>query len=223
MQYGEDVWDKSESSMHRQVVHNMDVSAHLVSESRVIRHSNPKLQLLVHARPLNRGQKQHLIYSYYGYSQRWCARLFVSKGEEKYTSACVLNDNTNACVVGMNLPDHWWDADEKSAGNSSKSSSRHSAVQEALVFYDLSGVEQNQDCASVSNTIVPAQGSTDTSEKKFITTVKLVRDDLLNRYTERRAQNLTFNIPTSDLAPGVKLEVPVFLEPHTSLKSFFVQ
>ncbi|GFO44202.1 transmembrane protein 132c [Plakobranchus ocellatus] len=222
VQYGEDVMDKSESSMHRQVVHNMDVSAHLIGGGRFIGHSNPKIQLLVHAQPLVRRQKQHLIYTYYGYSQRWCARLFVTQGKEQYTSACVLNDDTNACVVGMDLPEHWWNNHEKFLNFSSPFSSSSSS-QEVLVFYDLTGVEQNQDCASVSNTIVPTHGIQDNTEKKFITAVKLLWDDHITSYTEHKSQNLSFHVPEGDLAPGVKFDVPVVLEPHSSLKTFYVQ
>ncbi|GFR57957.1 transmembrane protein 132C [Elysia marginata] len=228
VQYGEDVWDKSESSMHRQVVHNMDVSAHLVGGSRLIRQSNPKLQLLVHARPLSRHHIQERIFSYYNVTQVWCARLFVSLGKEQYTSACILNKDTNACVVGMNVPNHWWDVEEKlldtAATNSSSRSYPYKLDEDVLVFYDLSRMEGNQECASVSNIIAPAQGPPDNSEKKFITALKLVQDKRqLNKYTERRSQNLSFHIPVTDLAPGDKIEVPVFLEPHSSLKSFFVQ
>lgn len=224
VQYGEDVWDKSESSMHRQVVHNMDISAHLVGEPRIIRQSNPKVQLLVHARPLSRHHIQERIFSYYNVTQVWCARLFVSRGKEQYTSACILNKDTNACVVGMTLPSSWWEMDEKPPKTDAYGSTSKTLGKDVLIFYDLSRMEGNQECASVSNIIAPAQGPPENSEKKFITAVKLVQDNQrLKKYSERRSQNLTFHIPVADLAPGDKIEVPVFLEPQSLLKSFFVQ
>ncbi|RUS89765.1 hypothetical protein EGW08_002468 [Elysia chlorotica] len=225
VQYGEDVWDKSESSMHRQVIHNMDVSAHLVGESRAIRRSNRNLQLLVHARPLRRHQTHKMFFDYYGHDQIWCARLFVTRGTEQYTSACILNDDTNACVVGVNLPDKWWDSGDrlqKSDAFNSSWSYQPATSEEILLFYDLSGVKENQDCASVSNSIPPARRPPDNANKKFITTVQLVQDQV-NKYTERRSGNISFHIPVADLAPGVKIEVPVFLQPNASFKPFYVK
>lgn len=209
LSYDESI-DKSETQMHRQIMHNMDVSAHLVS--RQVSLANPVVQVLIHAQPLTRRQKQDLIYSYYGYSQRWCAQIFVTNGQEQLTAVCLLNGGSNACVAGLSLPESWWNGTAEEEGSDPKPN--------VLTFYSIARVEQNQECASVSNTIVPSRpdkrkGSPD---RKFISMVDLMQNS--HTYTERKDQGLIFKIPKIDLRPGSKFEIPVLLEKDSALIEF---
>jgi hypothetical protein len=192
-------------AMHRQIIYNMDVSAHLVSDKLFLKH--PLLQVLIHAQPLLGRRKQDLIYSYYGYSQQWCGQLFVQHGTEQFSSVCVLSEEHDACVAGIHLPESWW------RGNSTSVS----------VYYDISRVEENQECASASNTIIPARSiaNVTNTERKFIATVPLLQEDLA--YTEEKDQDLIFRIPTRGYRPGARFEVPVLLERNSGLQVFVVR
>lgn len=198
-----------ETDMHRHIIHNMDVSAHLVS--RKVSYSNPLVQVLVHV-SIARKQRQEFNNVYYVYSQRWCAQIFLNRGNEQYTSVCVLNGDSNACVASLTIPEHWWDTSNTSVFD-----------QDVQVFYDLSRVEQNQECASVSNTIVPArvEAQSINKEKKLISTFKLKQENY--SYEEHRDKDLIFRIPKTDLLPNSKFEVPVLLEKNSALKEFVVQ
>ncbi|CAL1535412.1 unnamed protein product [Lymnaea stagnalis] len=205
-----DLFDKFESDMHRHVMHNMDVSAHLVSQT--IKLSNPVVQVLVHAQTLARRLKQEIIYSYYGVSQRWCAQIFLSRGAEQHTSVCLLEGDTNACVASMVIPEHWWDTSNSSF-----------AGQDIKVFYDLSRVELSQECASVSNTIVPAraEAQADTLEKKLISIIHLQLEEF--KYDDHKDKDLIFRIPQTELQPNARFEVPVYLDKNSALKEFVIQ
>ncbi|CAG5130085.1 unnamed protein product, partial [Candidula unifasciata] len=209
IKYGE-LFDKTESGMHRYVIHNMDISAHLVSQ--MVSRSNPMVQVLVHALPLTQRHKQDLIYSYYGYSQRWCAQIFISRGEEQYTSVCVLNGDSNACVAGLQVPDHWWDTSNATLSGLNIS-----------VAYDLSRVEQNQECASMSNTIVPARADPNPAslDTKFISLIQLARDSII--YDEYKDKDLIFRVPQGDLRPNSRFQVPVLVGKNSPLKEFVIQ
>lgn len=192
-------------SMHRQIIFNMDVSAHLVTEKVFL--EQPLLQVLIHAQPLLGRKKEDLIYSYYGYSQQWCGQLFVQQGTEQFSSVCVLTEEHDACVAGIHLPEAWW---------------RDNASQ-VSVYYDISRVEENQECASASNTIIPARSlanSTNT-QRKFIAFVPLVVED--KAYTEEKDQDLIFRVPTRGYHPGTRFEVPVLLEKNSGLQVFVVR
>ena len=201
---------KANGHMQRHIIHNMDVSAHLVS--RTITKSDPVVQVLVHAQPLTRKRKQDLIFQYYGYSQNWCGQIFASKGGEQYSAVCVLSGDTNACVAGISIPDHWWNL-----GNSS------SLSQDVHVFYDITDVDKNQECASVSNTIIPARAEMPVSgaDKKFISTVQLAHE--IHQYVDKTDKDLIFRIPQSDLKSNSKFEVPVLLEKQSALQEFVIQ
>lgn len=192
-------------SMHRQIIYNMDVSAHLVTDKLLLKH--PLLQVLIHAQPLIGRKKQDLIYSYYGYNQQWCGQLFVQHGTEQFSSVCVLSEDHDACVAGIHLPESWW---------------RQNSTQ-VSVYYDISRVEENQECASASNTIIPARSlanSTNT-QRKFIATVPLVEEKMM--YQEEKDQDLIFRIPTRGYRPGTKFEVPVLLERNSGLQVFVIR
>lgn len=192
-------------SMHRQIIYNMDVSAHLVTDRLFLKH--PLLQVLIHAQPLIGRKKQDLIYSYYGYNQQWCGQLFVQHGTEQFSSVCVLSEDHDACVAGIHLPESWW---------------RQNSTQ-VSVYYDISRVEENQECASASNTIIPARSlanSTNT-QRKFIATVPLVEEKLM--FQEEKDQDLIFRIPTRGYRPGTKFEVPVLLERNSGLQVFVIR
>lgn len=190
---------------HRQVIYNMDVSAHLVMEKVFLK--QPLLQVLIHAQPLIGRKKQDLIYSYYGYSQQWCGQLFVQHGTEQLSSVCVLSKEHEACVAGISLPEIWWH------GNSSQVS----------VYYDISRVEQNQECASASNTIIPARSLANSTnhQRKFISTVPLVEEEMA--FQEEKDQDLIFRIPTRSYRQGSKFEVPVLLEKNSGLQVFVIR
>ena len=76
--------------------------------------------------------------------QQHCAQIFASRGGEQYSAVCIIQADTHTCVAGISVPDHWWDT-----SNSTLRS------QDVHVYYDISLVEENQECASVSNTIIP--------------------------------------------------------------------
>lgn len=194
-----------QKSMHRQIIFNMDVSAHLVTDKVFLK--QPLLQVLIHAQPLLGRKKEDLIYSYYGYSQQWCGQLFVQHGTEQFSSVCVLTEEHDSCVAGIHLPESWWQQ------NSSQVS----------VYYDISRVEENQECASASNTIIPARSlanSTNT-QRKFIAFVPLVEEE--KAYQEEKDQDLIFRVPTRGYRPGAQFEVPVLLEKNSGLQVFVIR
>ena len=201
----------AKNHMHRQIVNNMDVSAHLVNPT--ISKSNPVVQVLVHAEPLRRKKKHDLIYKFYGYVQHWCAQVFVGRGTEQFSSVCVLNDKTNACVAGINIPDNWW--------NSRNSTFKSEKI---FVYYDITHVEKNHECASISNTIIPARAemSTSVAKKKMISEVELLDEKL--SYTDSFSHDLIFRIPQSDgLKSNSQFEVPILLDKDAAFKEFVVQ
>lgn len=199
----EDRW--GQKFMHRQIIYNMDVSAHLVMDKLFLK--QPLLQVLIHAQPLIGRKKQDLIYSYYGYSQQWCGQLFVQHGMEQFSSVCVLSEDHDACVAGIRLPESWW---------------RKNSTQ-VSVYYDISRVEENQECASASNTIIPARSLANSTNKqrKFIATVPLVEED--RAYQEETDQDLILRIPTRGYRPGTSFEVPVLLERNSGLQVFVIR
>ncbi|KAH9525251.1 hypothetical protein Btru_000831 [Bulinus truncatus] len=206
-----DVFEKFESDMHRYVMHNLDVSAHLVSQT--IIPSHPWIQVLVHVQTLSRKQKQDMIYHYYGVTQRWCAQIFVSRGHEQHTAVCLLEgEHNSACVASLPVPEHWWDFTNLTLFD-----------QEVKVYYDLSRVEQSQECASVSNTIVPAraEAQSDNTDKKYLANVHLLLEQIV--YADHKDKDLIFRVPQLDLQSNTRFEVPVLLEKNSALKEFVVQ
>ena len=91
------------------------------------------------------------------------------------------------------------------------------------MFYDISRVEQNQECASASNSIVPARSisNSSNSRKKYIATLGLLPTE--NKFDERRDKNIVFRIPTDHLYPGSKFEVPVILESGSDLQVIVIK
>ncbi|XP_025092011.1 transmembrane protein 132C-like [Pomacea canaliculata] len=191
--------------MHRQIIYNMDVSAHLVTEKVFLK--QPLLQVLIHAQLMLGRKSQDLIYNYYGYSQQWCGQLFVQHGTEQLSSVCVLGKEHDACVAGISLPESWW----------------HQNSSQVSVYYDISRVEQNQECASASNTIVPVGSLANTSnhQRKFIATIPLVEEEMV--FQEEKDQDLIFRIPVGGYHPGTRFEVPVLLEKNSGLQVFVIR
>ncbi|KAI8782424.1 transmembrane protein 132E [Biomphalaria glabrata] len=205
-----DIFETFSDDMHRHVMHNLDVSAHLVSQTIVP--AQPWIQVLIHVQTLSRKQKQDMIYHYYGITQRWCAQVFVSRGSETHTAVCLLDGDQSACVASLPVPEHWWDTSNLTLFE-----------QDIRVEYDLSRVEQSQECASVSNTIVPsrAEVQSDNPDKKYLASVHLLQEQVV--YADHKDKDLVFRVPQMDLQANTRFEVPVFLDKNSVLKEFAIQ
>ena len=187
------------SIMHQSIVHNMDISAHVVSKE--ISPKLPRLQVLVHA-----SQHTKLTSSS---GQYWCVQVFVEANEEELSSVCILSEKTKVCVAGLDLPAEWW------TGNGTS----------VKVSYSFTGIDFNDKCASASNAIIPVKTRLNHTEngilKQEITTLTLVKNE--KSFDEWKDQDILIDVPREMFHQGDSFEIPIRLEKNSDLQVFVMR
>ena len=188
------------SLMHRSIVYNMDVSAHVVSKD--ISPKLPRLQVLVHA-------IQHAKAQISNSGQYWCVQVFVKANGEELSSVCILNENDKVCVAGINLHKEWW------TGNGTS----------VKVSYSFTGIDYNDQCASASNAIIPVKTrmnhSADGIIKQEITTLNLIQNE--KSFEEWKDQDILIDVPRERFHQGDSFEIPIRLEKNSDLQVFVMR
>ncbi|ESO95557.1 hypothetical protein LOTGIDRAFT_175149 [Lottia gigantea] len=188
--------------LHSEIFHNMDISVHLLTEELLPKW--PLLQVLMHARPIQESLKTSDFSESY-YNEHWCGQLIVFHEDQRLTDVCILNQNDkSACLMEITVPYEWW----------------HRNVSNVEVYYQVSRVEDNHECAQESNSIVP--GRTEESKNmKLITSLPLSTED--HRYDEKGDDRLIFRIPKTKYLPGSRFLIPVYLQGNTNVQVVVVQ
>ena len=191
---------RNNSLMHRNVVFNMDVSAHIVSTD--ISPKLPRLQVLVHAVP-------HAKTKLGSQNRQWCAQTFVEANGVELTSVCILREKEQVCVTGLNLPKEWW-------------TQNGTAVS---VSYSFVSIDQNNQCASASNTIIPGKVMSSHNDsgvfKQKISTLHLTLNE--ESYEEWKDQDILIDVPREVFHHGDSFEIPIRLEANSDLQVFVMR
>lgn len=187
------------------VYDNMDISAHIVTRSILPKWS--KLQVLIHASPHNYENNKFRQTSNI-HSRTLCGHIYVRSNKIELSSICVISSQEEACVTSISLPDTWW------RFNSSVD-----------VYYAVSLSNQNQECASASNSIkVPVGepvGEPEISPKKKILSLTLTNPGDL--YDVRQDEHILIYVPTEVFDPKAIFEIPVKLEGNSSVQVFVMR
>lgn len=205
------------SLIHHDVVFNLDVSAHIISNT--LSPKWPKLQVLIHASPpislKQRGKsKVKSATSQKNYRQTprmWCGHIYVHLNNQELSSLCVLSNKDNACVASLVIPENWFHSDNLTI------------VPLMHVSYTFSHADQNQECASASNSIVPGRSFENslTNQRKYITSMSLAHRD--DEYEVKKDQHILIYVPKESFTPSSVFEIPVKLEANSDLQVFVMR
>jgi hypothetical protein len=196
--------------IHHGTVFGRDVSAKIVTNSLSPKYS--RLQVLIHASPHKNSKKQEQsVKGKTTDSSRitedgLCGHVFVQHEKEELSSICVLGADDSACVNGITLPSTWWN------GNST-----------VQVYYAFSQKDENQECASASNSIVPGRlfEKPVMSIRRFLANIVLSKD--LKNFHREREEDVLIDIPTNPLDPGTVFEVPVKFDAGSDLRNLVMR
>ncbi|KAL4223587.1 hypothetical protein ACF0H5_017057 [Mactra antiquata] len=187
------------SLVYRSVAFNLDVSAHIVSKD--ISPKIPKLQVLVHATPLGRSTDSS--------SQRWCAQIFASAKDVNLSSVCIINEKKNVCVASLDLHKEWWTENSTSV----------------KVSYSFNRIEQSDQCARESNSLIPGRSLLNNSEDGIfhqeITTLHLTRNK--ESFEEWKDQDILIDVPKEMFHQSDTFEIPIRLEKNSDLRTFVMR
>ncbi|XP_076107842.1 transmembrane protein 132D-like [Mytilus galloprovincialis] len=186
------------------VYENMDVSAHIVSQK--VSPKWPKLQIMIHASPRFNVNSKHRQKSNV-YSRTLCGHIFVRNTEAELSSICVIGSHEEACVATISLPNVWWHS--------------NSSVD---VYYAVSSSNQNQECASASNSIkalTEPEKEEETSPRKLILSVILSNPG--NTFEVRQDEQIRIYVPTEVFEPKTIFEIPVKLETNSTIQVFVMR
>lgn len=193
---------RNNTFMHRNIVFDMDVSAHIVTTN--LSPKLPRLQVLVHAVPHSKGKLGG------GQNRQWCAQTFVEGNGIELSSVCILQEKEQACVTGLDLPKDWW--------------SQNGTV--VSVSYSFVRIDQNNQCASASNTIIPGKvlssAHNDTGVlKQKISVLHLTLNE--ESYEEWKDQDILIDVPREMFHHGDTFEIPIRLEANSDLQVFIMR
>ncbi|KAK3084625.1 hypothetical protein FSP39_016486 [Pinctada imbricata] len=198
-----------QSFTHHDVVFNHDVTAHIVTEQ--VTKKWPKLQILFHASPNSdfkfskkrKSKSRTLVASDRISASSMCGHMFLNNNNQELSSICVLNVKDSACITSIILPSEWWH--------------ENSTVK---VSYAFSLSENNQECASASNSIVPGRSFENplTSRKRQIANLPL--SPVGERYTEEKVEGILVQVPIEPFSPGAIFEIPVKLKENSYVQNF---
>ena len=179
---------------------NMDVSAHIVD--RTVTQDRPVLQVLFHT-------SQKASSTGRTGASKWCLQMFVQKLDTEIASVCVINDNENVCIAETMLPIAWWD-DPKSHN--------------AHVYYSVYSVDENIQCSSATNSIVPGKSilGTQVKSKIFVNNITLTRGEIPYRELQED-QHILIYVPQQTFFPGARFRVPIKLQAESDLQLFIVR
>lgn len=182
----------------------MDISAHIVSQK--VSPKWPKLQIMIHASPRFNVNSKHRQKSNV-YSRTLCGHIFVRNTEAELSSICVIGSHEEACVATISLPNVWWHS--------------NSSVD---VYYAVSSSNQNQECASASNSIkalTEPEKEEETSPRKLILSVILSNPG--NTFEVRQDEQIRIYVPTEVFEPKTIFEIPVKLETNSTIQVFVMR
>ncbi|XP_053376630.1 transmembrane protein 132B-like [Mercenaria mercenaria] len=181
------------------VAFNLDVSAHIVSKD--ISPKIPKLQVLVHASPFLKSPDTE--------SQRWCAQIFADALDVELSSVCIINERDHVCVASLDLHKEWWTENSTSV----------------KVSYSFNRIDQNDQCASASNAIIPGRSLLNHSEsgisKQEITTLHLTKNK--ESFDEWKDQDILIDVPREMFHQSDTFEIPIRLEKNSDLQIFVMR
>lgn len=189
------------------VLKNMELSAHVVSRS--ITQQRPLLQVLFHASQVRSEKKAKNAKSDTDTNPKtkWCLQMHVDKDGVELTSVCVLSGEDNVCIAEITLPSEWWHDQQ---------------TQSAQVFYSVYQIDENLQCSSASNSIVPGKANADRRIKRYVSTVTLTQGQLT--YQEvKEDQHILIYIPQKSFYTGSKFRIPVKLQAESDLELFVVR
>lgn len=191
---------KNNSLMHRSIVYNMDVSVHIVSKD--ISPKIPKLQILVHTTPLAQSTKDS--------DNHWCAQIFAEAKGQELSAVCIITEKDRVCVASLDLHKEWWTENSTSV----------------RVSYSFSGIDQNDQCASASNSIIPERSflknhSDDRIIKQEITTLVLTKNE--ESFDEWKDQDILIDVPREMFHQSDTFEIPIRLEKNSDLQMFVMR
>ena len=192
---------RNNSLMHRTIVFDMDVSVHIVSKD--ISPKLPRLQVLVHAVPHVKAKSSS------GQNRQWCAQVFVGADSMELTAVCILSEKDQVCVAGVNLPKDWW--------------SQNGTV--VSVSYSFVKIDQNNQCASASNSIIPEKVLLSNNDsgvfKQHISTLHLMLNE--ESYEEWKDQDILIDVPREVFHHGDSFEILIRLEASSDLQVFVMR
>ncbi len=199
------------SILNNMVVRHLDISAHLVTRS--ITQDRPQLQVLFHASQLSQSQDSKNSKSSQTVNvkdnTRWCLQMHVERDEQEITSVCVLGAQQKVCISELSIPADWWDENH---------------IHSVDVLYSTYPIDENLQCSSASNSIIPNKDTETTGErvKSYVGTVTLTNGQLT--YQEvKEDQHVLIYIPQKSFYLGSKFRVPVRLQAESDLELFVVR
>ncbi|XP_033747979.1 transmembrane protein 132C-like [Pecten maximus] len=206
------------SLVHHDVVFGLDVSAHIISDT--LSPKWPKLQVLIHASPplstksRGKGKVKSSTSSKAGYRttpRMWCGHVYAHLNNQELSSLCVLSNKDNACVASLVIPENWFHSDDITG------------VPLMHVSYTFSHADQNQECASASNSIVPGRSFENslTNKRKYIISLSLAHRD--NEFEVKKDQHILIHVPKESFTPSSVFEIPVKLEAGSDLQVFVMR
>ena len=196
------------------VIFSYDVTAHVVTEH--LSKRRPKLQVFFHATPNgdNTGSSKRKGKSMSrtpGAPERQgalslCGHVYVNNNVHELSSICVLSSKGQSCVTDTDIPENWWHENAT-----------------AKISYAFSQVENNQECASASNSIVPGRSFENpvTSRKQLIKSINLNPDE--QRFTEEKEEGIVVYVPTDIFDLGTIFEIPVKLQENSYVQNFVMR
>jgi len=187
---------KNSSLMHRSIINDMDVSAHIVSKD--ISPKVPRLQVLVHASPNKKVQAST------EQETSWCAQVFVEANGIEYNAVCILSEKEQVCVAGIDLPSDWWTVNGSYA----------------RVSYSFTGIDQSTKCASASNNLIPVRNETGDS-KQEISVLHLKMDE--KSFDEWKDQDILIDVPREMFHESDTFEIPIRVEKNSDLQVFVMR
>jgi hypothetical protein len=193
------------------MVSDLDISAHIVSRS--IMPDRRILQVLFHASHIKhdattkKGKKATL--DLLEHSTKWCLQLHVEKNGEELTSVCVLNTSAkdNVCLAEVLLPESWWEAEHTPSVD---------------VYFSMKAVNDNLQCSTATNSIVPDKTTSEQRVKSFVSAVTLANKRITYREL-KEDQHVLVYIPEKNYHPGSKFRVPVKLQAEADLTLFIIR
>lgn len=194
--------------LDRFTLDSQDISVHLVSQK--VTPESPKVQILIHAGVSTREtlanaklNKQTQISGFHTW-QNWCGQLFVQHFDQEVSGACILSDKYNGCVAGVQIPEEWWGSNDTVVH----------------LYYRVTPISNNLECASTSNSIVPNKSSSNISvdEKRYLTTMPLLLDE--EEFKDLKDKHVVISVPTGTYRPGAHFYVPIKLEANSDLQVF---
>lgn len=190
---------KNNTVEHRSVAFNLDISAHIVSKD--ISPKIPKLQVLIHASPFLKSTNSA--------AERWCAQIFAEASGVELSSVCIINERDHVCVASLDLHKEWW------TGNSTV----------VKVSYSFNRIDQNDECASASNAIIPGRSLLNHSEsgisKQEIAMLHLTKNK--ESFDEWKDQDILIDVPREMFHQSDTFEIPIRLEKNSDLQIFVMR